>query len=284
MYAGNWICIYAGLGCIVLSLLTTLSLPETRPSPSAPESCGQPPPYQGPIRSFRECHRLIDFFKSTVVLARRSFYENKKLGLLLLFCVFTTAGSHIPLMLAWQSSERPDALDLAIFLSIIWSNILRVVLLTIILPLVSYLLAQKLGLNPLKKDVYISAVSIVGLVAGSLGLVVAKATGSTLVIATIYIYALGCGYGPAMHSLLGLLSGGCHIGMLYAIIGAMQSVGVFLGGVLFGGSFETAPFLFTVLFLVLVAGALFLIQLEDGQQRQPIWIHLDDLVVHNVSP
>ena len=165
-----------------------------------------------------------------------------------------------------------------------WSNILKVVVLTIILPLASYLLAKKLGLNPVRKDVYISAVSIVALVAGSLGIVVAKATGSTLVVASIYIYALGCGYGPAMHSLLGLLSGGCHIGMLYAIIRAMQSVGNFMGGLFFGASFEMAPFLFTALFLVLGAGALFLIQLEDAQQRQPIWINLDDLVVHNASP
>lgn len=165
-----------------------------------------------------------------------------------------------------------------------WSNILKVVVLTIILPLASYLLAKKLGLNPVVKDVYISAVSIIALVAGSLGIVVAKATGSTLVVASIYIYALGCGYGPAMHSLLGLLSGGCHIGMLYAIIRAMQSVGNFMGGLLFGTSFEMVPFLFTALFLVLGAGALFLIQLEDAQQRQPIWINLDDLVVHNASP
>lgn len=165
-----------------------------------------------------------------------------------------------------------------------WSNILKVVVLTIILPLASYLLAKKLGLNPVKKDVYISAVSIVALVAGSLGIVAAKATGSTLVVASIYIYALGCGYGPAMHSLLGLLSGGCHIGMLYAIIRAMQSVGNFMGDLLFGASFEMAPFLFTALFLVLGAGALFLIQLEDAQQRQPIWINLDDLVVRNASP
>ncbi|QLI64713.1 uncharacterized protein G6M90_00g005880 [Metarhizium brunneum] len=208
----------------------------------------------------------------------------------MIFTIFsdisTEAQSNVPLMLAQQFSGRPDALDLAvqIYLSIMWSNILKVVVLTIILPLASYLLAKKLGLNPVMKDVYISAVSIVALVVGSLGIVVGKATGSALVVASIYIYALGCGYGPAMHSLLGLLSGGCHIGMLYAIIRAMQSVGNFMGGLLFGASFEMAPFLFTALFLVLGAGALFLIQLEDTQQRQPIWINLDDLVVHNVSP
>lgn len=116
MYPGDWICIYAGLGCLILSLLTTLLLPETRVS--VPERCGQLLPPQRSIRSCSKYQRLINFFKSTVVLARRCFYENKTLGLFLLFCVFTTTASNVPLMLAQQFSGRPDALDLAVSLKL----------------------------------------------------------------------------------------------------------------------------------------------------------------------
>jgi MFS family permease len=160
-------------------------------------------------------------------------------------------------------------------MSIIWSTILKVVLLTMILPLISHFLVKKLRFDPLRKDMSISRMSIVALVAGSLGIAFAKGTQS-MTVAAIYIYALGCGYGPAMRSLLGLLSGGRHMGMLYATIGAMQSIGTFIAGLLFEASIEIVPFVLTVFVLAVVAGALFRVRLEETE-GEPIWIRLVDL-------
>ncbi|PTB62258.1 hypothetical protein BBK36DRAFT_1172814 [Trichoderma citrinoviride] len=139
-------------------------------------------------------------------------------------------------------------------------------------------LIEKLRFSPLRKDMSISRASIVALVTGSLGIAITSHAQSTmLLVAAIYVYALGCGYNPAMYSLLGLLSGGHHIGLLYATIGAMQSVGSFIAGLMFGVSVEIVPFLFTVLFLAVVVGTLFYVKLEETEEGEPIWITMDSL-------
>lgn len=150
-----------------------------------------------------------------------------------------------------------------------------------ILPLTSRLLTKKLRFSPLRKDISVSRASVVALVAGSLGIAIANRFQSPIVIVAIYVYALGCGYSPAMHSLLSLLSGGHHIGMLYATIGAMQSIGTYIAGLMFGISVEIVPFIFTFLFLAVVAGTLFFLQLEETEQGEPIWIDLDYLESHS---
>ncbi|PTB73812.1 hypothetical protein M440DRAFT_1338738 [Trichoderma longibrachiatum ATCC 18648] len=154
---------------------------------------------------------------------------------------------------------------------------LTLVLLTVILPLTSRFLIEKLRYNPLRRDVTIARASIVALVAGSLGIAIAKQAQSTKVVAAIYVYALGCGYSPAMYSLLGLLSGGQHIGLLYANIGAMQSIGTFIAGLVFGVTVEIVPFIFTIIFLAVVLGALFYLKLEEPEEGEPIWVELDYL-------
>lgn len=164
-------------------------------------------------------------------------------------------------------------------MSIFWSNILKVVLLTIILPLTSRFLVKKLRFSPLRKDVLISRASIIALVAGSLGIVITKQ--AQLTVAAIYVYAHGCGYNPAMYSLLGLLSGGHHIGILYANIGAMQSIGTFIAGLIFGVSVKIMLFIFTAMFLAAVVGTLFYLNLEETEEGEPIWIDLDYLESHS---
>jgi MFS family permease len=149
-----------------------------------------------------------------------------------------------------------------------------------ILPLTSRFLIEKLRFSPLRKDISISRASIVALVTGSLGIAIAKQAQSTIVVAAIYVHALGCAYNPAMYSLLGLLSGGHHIGILYANIGAMQSIGTFIAGLMFGVSVEIVPFIFTVMFLAVVVGTLFYLKLEETEEGEPIWIDLDYLESH----
>lgn len=150
-----------------------------------------------------------------------------------------------------------------------------------ILPLTSRFLIEKLRFSPLRKDMSISRASIVALVAGSLGIAIAKHVQSTIVIAAIYVYALGCGYSPAMYSLVGLLSGGHHIGILYATIGAMQSIGTFIAGLIFGVSVQIVPFIFTLIFLAVVMGTLFHLKLEETEEEEPIWIDMDYLESHS---
>ncbi|PKK50855.1 hypothetical protein CI102_4195 [Trichoderma harzianum] len=142
-------------------------------------------------------------------------------------------------------------------------------------------LIEKLRFSPLRKDIFISRASIIALVTGSLVIAIAKQAQSTIVIAAIYVYALGCGYNPAMYSLLGLLSGGHHIGILYATIGAMQSIGTFIAGLMFGVSVQIVPFIFTFLFLAVVVGSLFCLKLEEREEGEPIWIDMDYLESHS---
>ncbi|KAL6701536.1 putative MFS transporter [Trichoderma pleuroticola] len=278
-YAGSWISIYAGFGCLAASFLITLSMPETR----VPDfrSGGLMMTSETRIPSSYN-FRLTQFLTSMAGLTRRVFAENKKLGMLIVFCVFTTTGSNLPLLVTQQSSQRRfDSADIPILVSITFSSFLKVILLTMILPLTSRFLIEKLRFSPLRKDMSISRASIVALVAGSLGIAIAKQAQPTIVIAAIYIYALGCGYNPAMYSLLGLLSGGRHIGILYATIGAMQSIGTFTAGLMFGVSVELVPLIFTFMFLAVVVGTLFCLKLEQTEDGEPIWVELDDLESHS---
>ncbi|KAM6485233.1 putative MFS transporter [Trichoderma sp. SZMC 28011] len=261
------------------SCLITLSLPETR----VPDlrSGGLMMATETRTVSFYD-FRLTQFLRSMAGLIHRIFAENKKLGILIVFCVFTTTGSNLPLLVTQQSSQRrADSADIPILISITYSSFLKVILLTMILPLTSRFLIEKLHFSPLRKDMSISRASIVALVTGSLGIAIAKHVQSTIVIAAIYVYALGCGYSPAMYSLLGLLSGGHHIGILYATIGAMQSIGTFIAGIMFGDSVEIGPFIITFLFLAVVVGTLFCFKLEETEDEEPIWIDLDYLESHS---
>lgn len=61
--------------------------------------------------------RLTQFLTSMVGLTHRVFTENKKLGMLIVFCVFTTTGSNAPLLVAQQSSQRPDSADIPVSLT-----------------------------------------------------------------------------------------------------------------------------------------------------------------------
>ncbi|KAL7894172.1 major facilitator superfamily domain-containing protein [Trichoderma sp. SZMC 28014] len=263
-YAGSWISIYAGFGCLVASLLIALSLPETR----VPGLRSDDPTITSEIRIpssyiFRPTH----FLTSMAGLTHRAFTENKKLGMLIVFCVFTMTGSNVPLLVTQQSAQRLHSADIPILISIVWSSFLKVVLLTMILPLASHFLIKKLRFSPLRKDISISRASIVALVAGSLGIAIEKQAQSTTVVAAIY-------------SLLGLLSGGHHIGILYANIGAMQSIGTFIAGLIFGVSVKIMPFIFTVMFLAVVVGTLFHLKLDETEEGKPIWIDLDYLESH----
>ncbi|KAH8125759.1 major facilitator superfamily domain-containing protein [Trichoderma asperelloides] len=254
-YAGSWISIYAGFGCLAASFLITLSLPETR----VPDLRNGGPMMASETRIHSSYNfRLTQFITSMAGLTHRAFTENKKLGMLIVFCVFTTMGN-VPLLVAQQSSQQPDSADIPILMSIFWSSILKVVLLTMILPLINHFLIEKLRFSPLRKDLAISRASIVALVAGSLGIAIAKRNQSSIVVAGIYVYALGCGYNPAIYSLLSLVSGGNHIGILYANIGAMQSIGTFIAGLMFGVSVKIW---------------------EETEEVEPIWIDLDYLEMH----
>ncbi|TFB05663.1 hypothetical protein CCMA1212_001430 [Trichoderma ghanense] len=261
----SWISISAGFGCLVVSFLIALTLPETR----VPGLRSGGPMIASEIRIPSSYNfRLTQFLTSMAGLTHRAFTENKKLGLLILFCLFTTTGSNVPLLVTKPSSQRPGSADIPIYISIFWSSILKLVLLTMILPLTSRFLVEKLRFSPLRRDVSISRASIVVLVAGSLGIAIAKQAQSTKVVAAIYAYALGCGYNPAMHSLLGLLSGGHHVGLLYANISAMQSIGTFIAGQIFGVTIEIVPFIFTVIFLAVVVGALLYLKVRRDRGRE----------------
>ncbi|KAL7809042.1 major facilitator superfamily domain-containing protein [Trichoderma gracile] len=273
-YLGSWISISAGFGCLVASFLIALTLPETRVSGSRSGGPGRASTIRNPS-SYNS--GLTQFLTSMAGLTHRAFTENKKLGMLIVFCLFTTTGSNVQLLVAQSSSQRPSSADIFIYISIFWSSILKLVLLIIMLPLTSRFLIEKLRFSPLRRDVFISRASIVALVAGSLGIAIARHAQSTKVVAAIYVYALGCGYSPAMYSLLGLLSGGHHIGLLYANIGAMQSIGTFIAGLMLGSTAEIVPVIFTVMFLAVVVGALFYVKLEETEEEEPIWIDLDDL-------
>ncbi|KAL6887418.1 major facilitator superfamily domain-containing protein [Trichoderma longibrachiatum] len=273
-YVGSWISICAGFGCLVASFLIALTLTET----GAPGLRSGGPITASEMRIPSSYNfRLTRFLTSMAGLTRRSFTENKKLGILIVVCLFTTTGSNVPLLVTQRSPQRPSSADISVYIAIVWSSMLKVVLLTVILPLTSRFLIEKLRYNPLRRDVTIARASIVALVAGSLGIAIAKQAQSTKVVAAIYVYALGCGYSPAMYSLLGLLSGGQHIGLLYANIGAMQSIGTFIAGLVFGVTVEIVPFIFTIIFLAVVLGALFYLKLEEPEEGEPIWVELDYL-------
>lgn len=113
-YAGRWISIYAGFGCLAASFLITISLPETRILDLG--SGGLMMASETRIPSSYN-FQLTQFLTSMAGLTRRVFAENKKLGMLIVFCVFTTTGSNLPLFAAQHSSQRPDPADLPVSLT-----------------------------------------------------------------------------------------------------------------------------------------------------------------------
>lgn len=111
-YAGSWISIYAGFGCLAASFLITLSLPETR----VPDLRNGGPMMASETRIHSSYNfRLTQFITSMAGLTHRAFTENKKLGMLIVFCVFTTMGN-VPLLVAQQSSQQLDSADIPVSL------------------------------------------------------------------------------------------------------------------------------------------------------------------------
>jgi hypothetical protein len=110
-YLGSWISVSAGFACLFASFLITLTLPET----------GVPGVRSGDPRIASEIPipssynpRLTRFLTSMAGLTHRAFTENKKLGMLIVACLFTTTGSNVQLLFNQSSSQRPSSADIAV--------------------------------------------------------------------------------------------------------------------------------------------------------------------------
>lgn len=107
---------------------------------------------------------------------------------------------------------------------------LNKILVVTILLLLSRVLTARLGLSPLAKDLWLVRTSIVSLVFETFG--IGLISTSTTLIISLMVYALGCGYGPTMQSLLTMVAGGRHVGMLFMafwIAGPLMAATIQLG-------------------------------------------------------
>lgn len=111
---GVWLSVYIGLVCLFVSLLIALMFPETR-SLSATENEDQTggersdgsissnsPKGQGLWARISEILEL----KQMAILIKYFFWENKRLGLLLLSLIFTTLGNYVTVVLMQYTTKR----------------------------------------------------------------------------------------------------------------------------------------------------------------------------------
>ncbi|KAF4511925.1 hypothetical protein G6O67_001122 [Ophiocordyceps sinensis] len=230
MARGPWFSVLLGVGCLSTAVLVALGFPETRQKASENDDDDYPPSLDpGPGLSPAALRRAA-------MSIRRLFWDNKRLGLLLFSLVFTTLGRYISVILAQYTTKRFHwSWSEAALLSSISASV-NLLLVAVVLPLVSRLLLSRLGLSPLVKDLCLVKAGLSALIIGALG--IGLAPNSSLLIASIMVYALGYGYSPAMRSLLTLVAGHDNIGTLFTAMSVLETAGTLLAGPLMAATFR----------------------------------------------
>ncbi|KAH8904804.1 MFS general substrate transporter [Coniochaeta sp. PMI_546] len=263
-----WLPLWLGLVALVLSMLSTLFIPETL-------QLRQVDAHQGPLH--RSNSGWLSRMTKTVVkeLSRVwSFVLASKHIMLLVLADGLCSPIYIAFemnMLQYVTKRFHWGWSMATYLTTINKGT-SVVVLLVVLPLVTGTLTKRLGLAVLTRELYLCRGSVLFMLAGSL--LTAFAAMPWLLIASLVIFSLGNGFDPQLRALLAglveqdsmatlnttLATAETLMGLVgVPVLGWLLSKGFELGGTLMG-----LPFFMTSAWAALAAVTMFLFRLPVG--------------------
>ncbi|EHK18451.1 uncharacterized protein TRIVIDRAFT_158459 [Trichoderma virens Gv29-8] len=276
-----WLSVYIGLVCLLACVLLALAFPETRPL-SAVETEETRNDDDGRSDTSASSNitksrglkmRIYDLLElEKLAILVKYFWENKRLGLLLLSLIFTTLGNYVTIILMQYTTKRFGWTWAKAGLLSSISAFVNLVLLAAILPALSQVLLFKYRLSPVAKDALLARAGMVALTIGAFGIGFSNTT--AMLMTTLVIYSLGYGYESSLRSLLIALAGEQHTAMLFAAMSVLQNIGMLIAGPLmawafrvglrWGGAWIGLPFISTGCLLTCATCIVFGVRLTDS--------------------
>ncbi|KAK5660571.1 hypothetical protein OQA88_13125 [Cercophora sp. LCS_1] len=236
---GVWFSIYLGLAILTISTICSFSIPETldkkKAASTAPVSIHSREDDHGRSRFQRWVRKTKLSLYQTGLILRWLFWEQKLVGFLLLSLACEILGRQVDIITPIYISTRfkKSYAEAGLIQTVDFFTML--VLLTVILPFVSYFLLTHLKLSVREKDLRLAQVSALLAAIGTT--VIGLAESLPLLLAAMVTKNLGVGYTYMLRGLTASLVGGHNIGLLYSSIAFVETVSGLIGGPLFGRLF-----------------------------------------------
>ncbi|KAG5999842.1 hypothetical protein E4U21_006215 [Claviceps maximensis] len=274
-----WLAIYIGLAMTCISTIPVLFLPATRDLASLTEVESRNDRTQRDAGSVSAASRLYSHGKNAakqmVAIGRLVTVENKRLGLLLLGAFLFYMSHHSPVLTVFYLIKRLHwALSDANLVSIVkmWSSLAVV---AVVLPITSLIL-NRLHYNPVQKDLWLARGIILAVVAGLV--VTGFSNGRSMVIIGTVLLSPDFAFIPVAMSLLVLFNGEQHTGLLFTLVGAMQSLARLVGlpfllwlfkvGCNWGVMWYGLPFFVLAILTALAGGAVANFRIHDDDEAE----------------
>ncbi|KAG6006873.1 hypothetical protein E4U54_000105 [Claviceps lovelessii] len=225
-----WLAVYIGLATTCISTILVLFLPATRDLASLAELDSRNDGIQGDNGPANAASKLYSHgkhaAKRVVSIGRLVTIENKRLGLLLLGSFLFYMSSYSRVLTVFYLIRRLNwALSDANLVSIVklW---VKLAVMSVVLPMTSLIL-NRLHYNPVQKDLWLARGIILAVVAGLV--VTGFSNGRAMVIIGTILLSPDSAFIPVARSLLVLFNGEQHTGLLFTLVGAMQSLSLLVG-------------------------------------------------------
>ncbi|KAG6038460.1 hypothetical protein E4U41_004163 [Claviceps citrina] len=226
-----WLAVYSGLATTCISTILVLFIPATRDVASL---AAGPTPVNDGVRGEDGAVGVVSKLyahgkiaaKRMVSIGRLVTVENKRLGLLLLGAFLFYMSQASPVLTVFYLIRRLHwALSDANLVSTVklWCKLAVV---AVVLPVTSLIL-HRLRYNPVQKDLWLARGVILAVVAGLV--VTGFSDGRAMIIIGTVLLSLDSAFVPVARSLLVLFNGEQHTGLLFTLVGAMQSLALLLG-------------------------------------------------------
>ncbi|KAG5981008.1 hypothetical protein E4U55_003401 [Claviceps digitariae] len=226
----SWLAVYIGLATTCISTILVLFLPATRDLASLAELNPRNDSTRrddGPVTVASKLYSHVkNAAKRMLSIGRLVTIENKRLGLLLLGAFLFYMSHYSPVITVFYLIKRLNwALSDADLVSIVklWSKLAVV---TVVLPITSLIL-NRLHYNPVQKDLWLARGIILAVVAGLV--ITGFSNGRAMVIIGTILLSPDSAFIPVARSLLVLFNGEQHTGLLFTLVGAMQSLSLLVG-------------------------------------------------------
>jgi hypothetical protein len=199
---------------------------------------------------------------------------NKSVAFLMLSLVFAVLGRYVGELLLQYATDRYGWSWSVASMVLTIRNAGSLVTLLALLPVVSWLCVQRLGMESVAKDLWLARWSGVVHILGSLT-IAAAANGAVFSVGLVW-FALGSGMAAMVRSLLNALVEEHHVGTLNSLIGFMEMVGATVAGPMLakslsvglnlGGAWVGLPFLTAGMFFIVSTVILFMFRLPNGRR------------------
>ncbi|KAF7552330.1 hypothetical protein G7Z17_g4416 [Cylindrodendrum hubeiense] len=277
-----WLPMWIGLGALVLSLFSSLLIPETLQLRTIADD---------EVRQFEEAdgHQLGDaeLLKSKQSVLQTAWSTSKQdfsrvwqfiFGSKNLLLLIVAYGLCYPIDIAFEMNMLQYATkrfgwdwSTATYFTTI-SKVTSVIVLLVFLPLASSQVTKRFNLEPLSRDLYLSRGSVLFIVAGNV--LTAISAVPALLVVSLIVLSIGNGFQPQLRALLAglvepqtLATSNTAIATVESLMGlfSVPALGWLLSkGIELGGFWMGLPFVMTTGCAVLATGAMFVFRIPRG--------------------